>query len=632
MKILAHLPSLSCQRGLWGSPARRVPLVLLALGAAVFLPATSRADNPIVQTRYTADPAPFVHEGTLYLYTTHDEDVTVNDFFTMNDWRVFSSTDVVNWTDHGSPLRYDDFSWASGDAWAGQVTYRNGTFYFYVPVVRTSGGNAIGVATSDSPFGPFEDALGVPLITSDCGDIDPSVFIDDDDQAYLYWGNPNLCYVKLNEDMTSYEGSVVRVPMDTAGFGTRSDTERPTSYEEGPWFYKREGRYYLVYPGGPLPEHIAYSTSDGPTGPWSYAGVIMPAEGESFTNHPGVVDYKGKSLFFYHNGALPGGGGFKRSVCVEEFTYGADGSIPQLQMTTDGAGAADVLNPFAMTEAETIAWESGIETEVNSAGGMNVTDISDGDYIKLKEVEFGAGATSFEVRVAAATGGGAIEVRLDDSDGMLVSTCPVESTGSDQTWATQTCTVNGASGKHDLFLRFTGSGFKFDWWQFSGPGAPSGGAGGQGGGAGGPSPTGGAAGGGGVAGSGGGAPAGGTPGTAAGAGGRAHSGGTTALGGNVATGGAAIATGGLGGMPPSGAGVSGTAGGVSAATGSSGDESCGCRVVGGRSKQSSIGVFAALGFLLVLRSSRRRRGTSAGKESSPGGAVGRPRTGSPRSP
>ena len=173
-------------------------VVALLLGIVTTWSATSRADNPIVQTNYTADPAPMVYDGTLYLYTTHDEDVTVDDFFTMNDWRVYSSTDAVNWTDHGSPLGLDDFSWADHNAWAAQATYRNGLFYLYVPVTRPNGGGAIGVATSTSPIGPFQDAIGGPLVTSDCGDIDPTVFIDDDGQAYLYWGNPSLCYVELN--------------------------------------------------------------------------------------------------------------------------------------------------------------------------------------------------------------------------------------------------------------------------------------------------------------------------------------------------------------------------------------------------------------------------------------------------
>lgn len=610
----------------------RAPLLAVAVCCATgSWSLASHADNPIVQTKYTADPAPFVHEGTLYLYTTHDEDVTVNGFFTMNDWRVFSSTDVVNWTDHGSPLHYKDFTWASKNAWAGQVTYRNGKFYFYVPVVRSNGGNAIGVATSDSPFGPFKDAIGRPLVTSDCGDIDPTVFIDADNQAYLYWGNPNLCYVKLNEDMTSYQGSVVKVTMNTGSFGTRSDSERPTSYEEGPWFFKRGEKYYVVYPGGPLPEHIAYSTSTGPTGPWTYGGVIMPAEGGSFTNHPGVVDYKGKSLFFYHNGALPGGGGYKRSVSIEEFAYGADGSIPRLKMSTTGASAVDVLNPFARTEAETIAWESGIETEVCSEGGMNVTDIGNGDYIKVKEVQFGDGATSFAARVAAASGGGSIELRLDKSDGTVVATCPVASTGGDQTWATQMCAVSGATGKHDLFLRFTAGGFKFNWWQFSGPGAPSsGGAGGQGGAAGeGGRPAGGGSPNAGLAGMGG-LPAGGSSATggasssggysaSAGAGSGSSFGASSSVGGVSATGGAA--SGGVASRPPSG-GTTSSVGGVASGgsigggiggaaptstTPPSSDEGCGCRVAGEKPERSMFNL-ALLGVLVAVRSLRRRRG------------------------
>ncbi|MBN2612799.1 MAG: family 43 glycosylhydrolase, partial [Bacteroidales bacterium] len=204
------------------------------------LPAIGFSQNPIIQTIYTADPAPMVHNDTVYLYTTHDEDVTVNNFFTMNDWRCYSSTDMVNWTDHGMVLSYTDFSWARGDAWAGQCIHRNGKFYFYVPVNQKNGGNAIGVAVSDSPTGPFSDALGSPL-TSGYGYIDPTVFIDDDGQAYLYWGNPNLYHVKLNEDMISFDETVgvVQVPLTVESFGPRDNTDRETSYEEGPWFFKR---------------------------------------------------------------------------------------------------------------------------------------------------------------------------------------------------------------------------------------------------------------------------------------------------------------------------------------------------------------------------------------------------------
>ncbi|MFD0661950.1 family 43 glycosylhydrolase [Thermocatellispora tengchongensis] len=439
------------------------------LCAVAMIPGTARADNPIVQTIYTADPAPLVHNGRVYLYTGHDEDGST--YFTMKEWRVWSSADMVNWTDHGSPMSVATFSWASADAWAGQAVYRNGRFYWYVPVKdRASGQMAIGVGVSNSPTGPFTDAIGRPLVRN--GEIDPTVFIDDDGQAYLYWGNPNLWYVRLNADMISYSGSPTQIPLTTAGFGTRTgNPSRPTLYEEGPWVYKRNGLYYNVFAARCCSEFIAYSTAPGPTGPWTYRGTVMPTQGSSFTNHPGIIDFNGGSYFFYHNGALPGGGGFTRSVAVEKFAYNADGTIPTINMTTTGAPQVGTLNPYVRQEAETIAWESGVETEPSSEGGMNVGWIENGDYIKVKGVAFGAGATSFSARVASATGGGRIELRLGGVNGTLVGTCTVPGTGGWQTWTTVTCPVTGATGTHDLYFKYTGGGgnlFNVNWWQFTG--------------------------------------------------------------------------------------------------------------------------------------------------------------------
>lgn len=448
--------------------------VMAALLFATFFSSVSFADNPIVQTIYTADPAPLVYNDTLYVYTGHDEDNST--YYTMNEWRVYSTKDMVNWTDNGSPLSYKTFSWSSGDAWAGQVIQRNGKFYYYVPITSSSLGRpAIGVAVSDSPTGPFVDALGHPLVSSSWGDIDPTVYIDSDGQAYLYWGNPALKYVKLNADMISYNQSVgiVSVPMTTQSFGTRSgNANQPTLYEEGPWFYKRGSLYYMVFAASGIPENIAYSTSSSPTGPWTYKGIIMPTQGGSFTNHPGIIDFRGHSYFFYHNGALPGGGGFTRSVAVEEFTYRSDGTFPTINMTQSGPNALAALNPYARTEAETIAWESGVETEktTDTGGGLNVGYIDNGDYIKIKNVDFGSGAKSFDVRAASANSGGNIELHLNSLSGPLVGTCAISNTGGWQTWATKSCTVSGATGVHDLYLKFIGgSGYLFNlnWWKFN---------------------------------------------------------------------------------------------------------------------------------------------------------------------
>jgi len=441
----------------------------------VLLPFISRAQNPIVQTNYTADPAPMVHSGTVYLYTSHDEDVTVKNFFTMNDWRCYSTTDMVNWTDHGAVLSYKDFEWSRGDAWAGQCIYRNGKFYYYLPVNQKNGGNAIGVAVSDSPTGPFKDAIGKPLLTGN-GYIDPTVFIDGDGQAYLYWGNPNLWHVKLNEDMVSYDKDlgIVKEDLKDDNFGYRSKKigNRTAAYEEGPWMYKRNSLYYLLYPAGGVPEHLAYSTAKSIIGPWTYGDTIMHVikEGGAFTNHPGLIDFKGKSYLFYHNGALPGGGGFKRSVCVEPIEFNTDGSISLIAPTKEGVKeSAANMNPFVRVEAETIAWEEGIETAKDEKAGVYVTNISNGDYIKVRNVDFGKGAGKFEASVASVSQGGKIEIRIDGKNGSLLGTLDVKNTGDIQTWKTLSCKVNKVKGVHDLYFVFKGGAgdhlFNFDWWQ-----------------------------------------------------------------------------------------------------------------------------------------------------------------------
>lgn len=436
-----------------------VTLSALSLGVVTLFPSRAQADNPIVQTNYTADPAPMVHEGRLYVYTSHDEDVTVNDFYTMNDWWLYSTEDMVNWTDHGSPAGLDTFSWSTDSAWAPQGIFRNGQFYLYVPLNNNTGAR-IGVGVSENVAGPFMDPLGRELVQTAASDIDPTVFIDDDGQAYMYWGNATLQYVTLNEDMISYSGNPTEVSMP--------------GFTEGPWLSKRESLYYLIFAGmGGGTEKISYATSDSPRGPWNVRGDIMAA-GSTYTNHAGVVDYKGHSYFFYHNSVLPGGNNYKRSVCVEEFTYGADGSIPLLTMSDEGPAAIDTLNPFEQVEAETIAFSSGLKTEVcdDTGAGMNVTSISGGDYIKVKEVDFLDGVTSFEARVSSATGNAAIELHLDSRDGTLLGSCDVSEATA---WTTITCPVSGGEGVHDLFLTFTGNGdqlFKFNWWKFTGPTQP----------------------------------------------------------------------------------------------------------------------------------------------------------------
>ncbi|MBR5363061.1 MAG: family 43 glycosylhydrolase [Oscillospiraceae bacterium] len=433
-------------------------LIAAVLPAMCFGSAASvSAANPVVQTVYTADGAPMVWNDTFYLYTGHDEDNA--DYFTMNDWRCYSSADMQNWTDLGVPLDYKAFSWASGEAWAAQVVERGGKFYYYVTVTANFGGRAIGVAVADHPEGPFVDPLGKPLCGPDWSYIDPTVYVDDDGQAYLYWGNPKLWMVKLNEDMISYDGEPVAVD---PGY---------EEYTEAPYLYKHNGRYYLVYASDGVFENISYSMSDSPTGPWTYCGMIMETGGNSFTNHPSIIDYKGHSYFTYHTGTLPGGSGFDRSMCIEEMYYDADGRIKEISRTDNGPKQIESLNPYQRNEAETICWEEGVETENCSAGGRNVCDMQNGEYIKVSGVDFGAGAQKFKVSASSALNGGTLELHLDKRDGSLIGTVPISVTGGWQNWELFACEITGAEGIHDLYFTFSGEGtaplFNMDWWQFT---------------------------------------------------------------------------------------------------------------------------------------------------------------------
>jgi arabinoxylan arabinofuranohydrolase len=461
---------------------------------AAAAPTTSFADNPIVQTNYTSDPAPMVSGGSMFLVTTHDENVASQPCaavagYTLCRWFAYSSTDMVNWTDRGTIASWSTFSWAADAAWAPQAIARNGKFYLYAPLNNKSGATVIGVGVSTSPIGPYQDALGQPLVTAGCsggtGDIDPTVFIDDDGQAYLYFGRSVPGYVKLNSDMISFSGGI-QCPTDSSPtFGPAPAAGGfPTQYEEGPWIMKHAGVYYLAYAANGIPEDISYSRATAPGGPFVYGGTIMKATGASFTNHTGIIDFNGHSYFFYHDGALQKGGsvpangdGFHRSVCLEEFTYNADGSFPTITPTTGGPKPIANLNPYLQTEAETIAWESGVQTEATSdtGGGMDVTGIQNGDYIKVRSVDFGTGATSFSARVASSTSGGSIELHLDSLTGSQIGACAVAGTGGAQTWKTvSSCAVTGATGVHDLYLEFSGGSgdlFNFNWWKFDGPGA-----------------------------------------------------------------------------------------------------------------------------------------------------------------
>ena len=435
------------------------------------------ADNPIIQTKYTADPDPVVYDDVVYLFTSHDEDDARGHSFKMKNWMVYTTTDMINWTDHGIVAGieepYNTFSWVdrnSNSAWAPKAITRNGKWYLYVCFVYKRH-LCIGVAVADNPFGPYVDPLGKPLIygNTPANDYDPAPIIDDDGQAYLYWGGggatvPGCYYVKLNEDMISTSGSIINV------------VEQLPTFQEGPELWRHNSKYYLAWATTCCPEGVGYAMSDGPTGPWMYKGYIMDPNQKSSGNSCGYMDYKGNSYHFGFNYALlqqtTSEHHERRSVCVEQLTYNTDGTIVKNPWwSREGVSQIGTLNPYTRTEAETICWSSGIKTEPCSEGGMDVCEIDKGDYIKVKGVDFGdTSATTFTAAVASASAGGIIELRLDGADGKLIGSVDVPNTGEWQDWKSVTTNVSDITGIHDMYLVFKGDSeghlFNFDYWQF----------------------------------------------------------------------------------------------------------------------------------------------------------------------
>jgi len=439
---------------------------------------------PLFQTKYTADPSPMVVDDTLFLYTSHDSspehiadprEKSSAGFF-MYDWLLWSTTDMVNWTEHGAVASLKDFSWRNRDngAWAIQTVQRNGKYYLYAPLH----GHGIGVLVADTPYGPFRDPLGQPLVwqKEHWDDIDPTVYIDDDGQAYMYWGNPNTYYVKLNDDMISVKGDIVKLDY------------KIEHYQEGPWFYKRKGHYYLAFASTCCPEGLGYAMSDSPTGPWTTRGYIMRPTPRDRGNHPGICDFKGHTYAFGQNYDLMHLETLthheRRSVSGAELTYNADGTIQELPYWLDQQPLQQLqwLNPYNIVQAETMNWGYGLKTAkmgIENTGivadmqpstgrrNMYVTDLNDGEYIRLRGVDFGMGATTFTVS-AAAKGAATVTLRLDRQDGPVIGTARITDTGSVNDYRMCHASVSRAKGVHDLYLCFSrvSGDVRLDWWQF----------------------------------------------------------------------------------------------------------------------------------------------------------------------
>jgi len=433
------------------------------------------ARNPLVTHIFTADPNAVVYGDRVYVYVSHDVDG--QDDFDMVDYRVFSSADMANWQDHGQLMHADDLSWAD-KLFAPGACQKNGKYYLYMP----NGGDSIGVAVADDPGGPFVDPLGTALVTRSTpgvGDVDwlfdPACFVDDDGQGYLYFGGgpegtgDNARVMRLNDDMISLQdATATTIPIP--------------AFFEAAHVHEREGTYYLQFSADFSAGHgaaLEYMTSDNPMTGFVYRGVLLPNAGvnDGNNNHGSIADFMGSSYLFYHSRKLQQALGVNkvnnRSVAVQQISYAADGSINPATMSAADTTVAQTrcLDGFTEVPAETLAAESGIEVEGLAGGTVRVAQIDEGDWVGYSQVNFRGGATALVLRVASASGGGSIDVRVDGCDdftnqpGTSIGTCEVVSTGGADTYTELSCPLTATSGPHDLCLAFSGdTSFEIDSW------------------------------------------------------------------------------------------------------------------------------------------------------------------------
>lgn len=388
--------------------------------------AKSRYTNPIGgydnngKLTYGGDPAAMVDGDTVYLYTGHD--VATGDSYVIDGWICYSTKDLLNWKYEGEIMSSKDISWANvaDSAWAAQTVKHNGKYYFYYctwdKTAKASskikaGEQSIGVAVSDSPTGPFKD-LGKPIVSgevtdfgtesSEWNDIDPTVWIEKDDKGeehrYLAWGNGNYYICELNDDMISVkdqngDGKI------TGGTSTKTadviQKTSVTSYTEAPWLYRRQdangnyyGQYYLFYASG-WREGMSYATTDDLlNGEWSEGKEIARPNVTSNTNHMAVIDFKGKTYFIYHNGALAGGNGYRRVANITELKFNEDGSIDEVPETTSGI-AGTTTKIYTKAGAGVLAHENFLNSfddadypyENVYVGAMGYSDVKDAQWV-----------------------------------------------------------------------------------------------------------------------------------------------------------------------------------------------------------------------------------------------------------
>jgi arabinoxylan arabinofuranohydrolase len=414
------------------------------------------AQNPIVPPgMYIADPSAHVwDDGQLYVYGSVDEST---EYYCSWRHHVMSTTDLIHWDIEenvfSSKGDNDQVPYSDALLFAPDVMFKDGTYYMYYcqPDRRA----AEGVATSSSPTGPFTNGQKIDL--QGIEEIDPCVFIDDDGQAYYIWGQFEAKIARLKPNMTEIDSTTIITDLLT---------EKEHYFHEGGYMVRRNDMYYFVYAHSGranMPTCIGYAMSDSPMGPFKYGGVIIDndhCDPGNWNNHGSIVEFKDQWYVFYHRATH--NSNMMRKACVEPIYFNEDGTINEVEMTSQGAGPP--LNPLEKIEAERACLLHGnVRIEAISGNEEALVKILNRDKACFKYVDFNRDIARFTARVRSAKGGGSIGIHIDQPWGKRLGTLEIPESAN-EAWIELSCEVENANDIQVLWLNFyTEDEMQVDW-------------------------------------------------------------------------------------------------------------------------------------------------------------------------
>ncbi|MBQ9878137.1 MAG: family 43 glycosylhydrolase [Bacteroidales bacterium] len=430
------------------------------------------AQNPIIKGQFSADPSAHVFNGRVYVYPSHDipapAEYARKDWFCMADYHVYSSDNLVDWVDHGVIVDQWNVPWVNSagySMWAPDCNYHNGKYYFYFPAPQkpregVRGGNGIGVAISDTPYGPFVPETQ-PI--QGIGGIDPCIFIDDDGTPYLAWAGRGLQVARLKDNMLELDSEPVTI------------TGIPRGQTEGPFLFKRNGKYYYTFPWvEDARETLAYCMADNPLGPYTFMGKFMEqSETICWTNHHSFIELDGQWYLFYHHNDYSPYFDKNRSVCIDYLYFNPDGTIQMVTPTLRGVGVTKATSLIQIdrysNKSEQYVAVDFLNSEYTFDGWKailwNTTQEKDPRWISYDRVDFGQSNLNSATLRVHSLAGGKIELRADALDGPVLASFDVP---GDAVWAERTVPVSGnVKGVHNLYLLMTdGNHVEVDWVNF----------------------------------------------------------------------------------------------------------------------------------------------------------------------